>query len=422
VSADLALTGARVIDPKSGFDGPATVLIRDDRIVAIDRECRPPAAERRIDLSGAILSPGLIDVHVHVYEWVTNFGLNADDTGVNAGATTVVDQGSAGCWTFGGFKAHVIDKSVTDVRSFPSINVAGALKGGMEGRTLHNPGMVALDDLTALAKAYPRHVRGIKCHGESGALSYWGVEVLKLAAEAGRRTGLPLYCHTGELFPVEEKHRPRPDTVLPQVLPLLKPGDVLAHVYSCMPDGIFGPGSDVPEWIFEARRRGIRFDIGHGINFSFRIARAMMAAGILPFTVSSDAHGDFTSYHDLRILDYSLAGAINKLVALGIPLMEVLRSATANPAELLVEAGEIGTIAAGARADLTVLDRVTGPFTFYDAEGATLEVKERLIPRLVVRAGKVIEPHLALVPDVVPERSRAAGVGQHAPLAQKLAA
>ena len=399
--ADLVIRNGRVVDPANGIDAPLEVAIGGGRIRAVGADLSALPRARTLDVDGALVCPGLIDLHVHVYEWVTNFGVNADDAGVNAGCTTIVDQGSAGAWTFGGFKAHVIETSRTDVRSFVSINVAGALKGGMRGDMLHNPGMVDIDDLVSLARAHPRLIRGFKCHGESGALSHWGTEVLAAAVRAGNEADLPLYCHTGELFPVVEASRPVAEQVLAQVAPLLRAGDTLAHVYSSMPDGIMGQRDAVPEIVRRALAKGLHFDIGYGINFSYAIARRMMAAGVLPNTISSDIHGDFASYHDDSKLDYSLCGAMTRMQALGMPLAEVIRRVTVNPAAILRDP-DIGTLSAGTLADITVLDRVQGDWTLRDGRGETLLATERLLPRLVLRAGEVIEPTRRYLPDLMP--------------------
>ncbi|HEV2303718.1 MAG TPA: amidohydrolase/deacetylase family metallohydrolase, partial [Stellaceae bacterium] len=396
VEHDLVITGGRVVDPAQGIDRRLDVAIKAGRIAALGENLR---AKRRLDADGKIVCPGLIDLHVHVYEWVTNFGLNADDTGVNAGATTIVDQGSTGAWTYGGFKAYVIERARTDVRAFVSINLMGALKGGTEAERLHNPQMVDVDELAALAQADPVHIRGFKCHGESGTLSNWGLAVFEQAVEAGRRTGLPLYVHTGELFPVDEARRPEKRSVLPTILPLLKPGDVLAHVYSSMPDGIAGEGERVPAWVHEAKARGVRFDIGYGINFSYRIARRMIAEGIYPDTISSDLHGDFYSFHDERKLDYSLCGAMTRLLALGMPLERVVEAATATPAAILGD-GEIGALKPGMKANLTVLEELPGDWLLRDGSGEALRAASRLMPAQVVMAGEPIIPSNRLLRDV----------------------
>ena len=397
---DLVITGGRVIDPASGLDGRAQVAVKDGRIAAVAPELAPFDSARTIDAAGRIVCPGLIDFHVHVYEWVTNFGLPPDQAGVHAGVTTIVDQGSAGAWTVGGFKAHIADRAETDVRAFVSANLAGALQGGMEGTVLHNPGMMRIEAIEEAARDYPGLMKGIKSHGESGGFSQWGTEVLEMAVEAGNRTGLPLYVHTGELFPVVEETRPDPATVLERVVPCLRAGDTLAHIYSAMPDGIMGPSSEIPAIVFEAQARGIHFDIGYGVNFSYAIARKMMAAGILPNTIASDVHSDFNAYHDDSTLDYSLCGAMTRLWALGMDLADIIRRTTLHPAMILREEDEIGTLAAGSRADITVLDRVAGAWPMTDSTGEVLDVQERLIPALVIREGREIVPDRQLLRDV----------------------
>jgi dihydroorotase len=401
--ADCVLTNGHVIDPANDIDGKADVAFEGDRIVAVGDLAALPR-KRTIDVQGALICPGLVDLHVHCFAWLTPFGLVADDVGVNAGCTTIVDQGSCGAWTFGGFLEYVIRPSRTDVRSFISINLAGALQGGMRGEVLHGPNMVDLDEQTRVSKAWPAYVRGFKCHGESGALSNWGTAVLDKAVEAGNRAGLPLYCHTGELFPVNELRRPEPNEVLKPVVARLRPGDTLAHLYSGAPDGIMALNNEVPRIVFDALDKGLHFDIGYGVNFCFDIARKMIAAGVLPNTISSDAHGAFAGFYDDSELDYSLCGAMTRLLALGIPLKEIIQRVTVNPAKILRDA-EIGTLAVGTRADITVLERVKEACTLSDSRGVKLRAEEQLVPSLVVRKGELITPTRRDLPDL-PARER----------------
>ena len=405
---DLVIACDDAIDPGTDYRGPAEIAVSGGRIAAFARELPPHRAARRVDARGRTVCPGLIDFHVHVYEWVTNFGLHPDEAGVHSGATTIVDQGSAGAWTVGGFDAYIARPAETDVRSFVSANLAGALKGGMEGTVLHNPGIMRIEAIAEVAAAYPDLVKGIKSHGESGGLSHWGLDVLKMAVEAGAETGLPLYVHTGELFPVDEANRPDPAGVLEQVVPVLNPGTTLAHVYSTMPDGIMGTGGAVPRAVHEALENGIHFDIGHGVNFSFDIARRMMADGVLPNTISSDVHSDFHAYHDDSRLDYSLCGAMSKLWALGMDIADVVKRATLNPALILGEADEIGTLAPGSRADILILDLAEGRWVLTDSMGEELVVDCRLVPETVFREGREIAPNRRLLRDVCPPGMRAA--------------
>ena len=152
-SFDLVVRGGNVIDGTGGEPYQADIGVVDGRIAELGRSLG--AGKEEVDARGSIVTPGFIDMHVHVYEWVTNFGVPADAAGIQSGATTIVDQGSSGAWTFGGFKAFIADPARTDVRAFVSINVAGALQGGMEGTTLHNPGMVHIDSLVRIAAVGP---------------------------------------------------------------------------------------------------------------------------------------------------------------------------------------------------------------------------------------------------------------------------
>src|SRR5260370_4933354 len=284
---DCVLVNGWVIAPAKALDGPAEGGIDGGRIVAVGADLCRTAGKKTVDVHGAVVCPGFVDLHVHCYAWLTPFGLRADDVGVNAGCTTIVDQGSAGAWTFGGFLEYVVKPSKTDVRSFLSINLAGALQGGMRGEVLHNPAMVDLDEQARVAQAYPHLIRAIKCHGESRGLSNWGTAVLQTAVADGNRLDLPLYYQTGRLFPVNERNRPDPRDVLKQVVALLRPGDTLAHVYSGAPDGIMANNERVPAIVFAAIEKGLHFDIRYCVNFRFAIARNMMAARVLPHTTSS---------------------------------------------------------------------------------------------------------------------------------------
>ncbi len=398
---DLIIQGGRVVDPAQGLDGIFDIAIRDGRIAAVAPDLSSHEAKSKIPAQGSIVTPGLIDLHVHVYEYVTNFGVWADDAGVDAGVTTIVDQGSSGAWTFGGFMAHVVKAARTQVLAFPSINLLGAIKGGMEGPRLHNPDLVDVEELVKLAADHPEHVRGFKCHAESGSMSHWGTDVLKVAAEVGRLTGLPLYVHTGELFPVIEATRPNTRDVVPAVLPLLKAGDVLAHVYSAMPDGIVGREGDIPEVVHQARAAGVLFDIGFGVNFSYRIARKMIAAGIYPDTISSDAHGDFNGYHDDSGMDYSLCGAMTRLLALGMPLDKIIAATTIRPATVLGAQNRIGSLAPGMEANITILEPREGAWDMDDGLGERITVQTRLIPAKVVLKGEVITPSCRLMRDLL---------------------
>lgn len=405
---DLVLTGARVCDPAGSLDRICDVAISGDRIAAIGGGLAPKA-HRVIDLTGKLVTPGWVDLHVHVFEWVTTFGLPPDDAGVNSGVTTAVDQGGAGAYTIPAFKHYIADRARTDIRCFPSINAAGTLRGGLAGPILHTPDIVDLDLLVSEAERNPKLVRGFgEIHGESGAWSRWGFAVVEQARAASDRTGLPLYFHTGELFEVDERNRPEPRLLLSKVLEIAHPGDILAHAYSGMPDGVLGADERPSPLLMEAVGSGLLLDIGFGINFSYANARRMIAAEVWPHIISSDLHGRFDAMHDDTMLDYSLVGAFARLVALGMPFEKALAAVTVNPAGVLREDAEIGTLAVGSRADVTVLEEHVEKWPLCDSQGEALIADRRWVPHLVVRAGEPIVPTLRLLRDVLPPPQRAA--------------
>ena len=203
------------------------------------------------------------------------------------------------------------------------------------------------------------------------------------------------------MIEVDEARRPEPRSLLPQSLAIARAGDVLGHVYSAMPDGVLGKDQTPSPALIDAAANGLLLDIGFGINFSYETARRMIAAGVWPRIISSDVHGLFSVMHDNSALDYSLPGAFARLIALGMPFAEALAAVTINPARVLDEEAEIGTLAVGSRADVTVLEERIEDWPMRDGQAEVLRVERRWIPRLVLRAGQPVVPTLRLVRDVI---------------------
>ncbi|WP_413200605.1 amidohydrolase family protein [Nostoc piscinale] len=398
---DLVLLNGWVVDPSQSLNGRFDIAICDGKIAAVTKQLKTYKSQLTFAAGNYLICPGFIDLHVHVYEWKTTFGVPADDVGINAGVTTIVDQGSSSPFTFAGFKSDIGEKSQTDVRSFLLVNHAIAQTIGDTVSGLESPENIDIETLIKVAQANPQIVRGFKVHADSGSISRWGMDVLKLAREVGDRTNLPLYVHTGELFPVDETNRPNPEKVVENALSYMKPGDILGHCYSCQPDGLLGKRTQVPEWLYAAIERGILLDLGHGLKFSFETAKRMMAQGVFPYTISSDAHGNFKSLHDDSTLNYSLCGGISKLMALGLNLTDAIAAVTINPARVLKADAEIGTLKVGSIADITILKLVEGDCLLFDAMEQPLKAKQKLIPVAVLRSGKLIQPNCRLLRDVV---------------------
>lgn len=400
---DLVLKGGWVIDPSQSFcQGHFDVAIYNDRIAAVATKLPHYRAKQIQDVSGLLVCPGFIDLHAHVYEWVSDFGLCADDVGIHAGATTVVDQGSCGFHAFTDFKARIIDKAQTDVRCFPMINLASTQKAETidVSSSFLKPSEIDIERCVWLANKYPEVLRGFKVFGESGTLSHWGTDIFQVARKICDRTGLPLYVHTGELLPVVEANRPKNNEIISTILSFMKAGDILAHCYSYQPDGILGTLDIVPDYLRAAIDRGVLLDLGHGVHFSFEVALRMMAQSVLPYTISSDAHGDFHTIHNDSTLDYSLCGAMSKLIALGLDLHQAIASVTIHPACVLQAQSEIGTLKVGSRADITVVDLVKGSWLSHDSLDKHFVAKQKLVPAWVVRSGKLIKPHCRLLRDL----------------------
>jgi dihydroorotase len=407
---DVVISGGRVIDPETGRDGLMDVGISAGRIAAVAPRLEADSTTTVIDASGMVVCAGLIDLHTHVFGWATGFGVDVDDAGVNAGVTTAVDMGSTGTWHFPILKAYVIDKAATDVVAFLMMGYVGATIR-LGGPPILNPDWADADSLAAMHGQHPGLVRGFKTWGESGSTSQWGFRFLHMGRQAGDLTGLPLYIHTGELYPVDETNRPDPATIMPEVLAQARPGDVLGHCYSAMPDGILGRAERPSPQLVEAVAGGVRLDVGHGINFSFDTAKRMLDGGLPPYTISSDTHALLSGVHDDSTCSYSLVGAMSKLMALGLTLPEVIACATAHPAEVIGRAGDLGTLREGTRADVTILEVRRQGWTFFDTQGGSLDADVRLVPHRVLREGRPIVPSRRLLRDVcTPEERGEAGL------------
>jgi dihydroorotase len=407
------LRGGRVLDPARGVDGTLDVAVRGGVIAAVAPAIAAARGTRVLDARGRLVVPGLIDTHAHVYQYVTgSFGMNPDLVGVRSGVTTVIDQGGASPLTIDGFRKFIAEPAATRVRAFISNYLAGGLVGHRYVK-LYGPDGINVAETVRAIERNRDLVKGIKCHAEVGGYSRWGIETLRLAKQAAREAGVPVYIHLGRLWAEEDGRPIDPDGVLADVVPLLDPGDILAHPFTKNPGAFVAGDGTVHPLIREALARGVRIDIGRGGHASFAAARAVLDAGIRPFTIGADVHG-YTirrpadaawdaGYFDesgrgsrreaARMLGgpvvFSLAQVMNELRGLGFLLPEVIAMATANAAVAMGLAGEVGSLAPGRVADVSVLAREPGPWRVTDCLGATLEIPERLHPDFCLRAGVV---------------------------------
>src|SRR5713226_6594459 len=402
---DLLLRGGHVICPASGLDGVMDVAIRDGRIAAVRPDILPTSAKDVIDVRGRLVLPGMIDTHAHVYKYVSGrFGLDADVVGVQSGVTTVVDQGGPSCMTFPGFRHFVAEPAKTRVYAF----LSSYLVGGLEGHyypNLYSPECIDVDATVTAADANRDLVRGIKGHAEIGGFARWGIRVIEMAAEIGRRADLPVYVHFGQLWGLPESgtNGEDVDTILARVIPVLRAGDVLAHPFTRHPGGFVNREGEVHPVIQAALDRGLRVDVGHGSHFSYRLARKAIAAGIIPTTLGADIHGynthvpapagtpdehaDDENHPFASAAKFSLVQAMSSMMALGLTLEQVVPMVTSHPAEMLGLSDTIGALRPGMEADVTVLTEKPGRYILSDNEKTEVVADSLLQPVFCLRAG-----------------------------------
>ena len=374
---DLILRGGTVIDPAQGTRGLRDVGVERGKITAVETSLTE-RAERVIDVSGKIVSPGLIDLHAHVFDGVVSNGLDPDLAGVRAGVTTVVDAGSSGAATFAAFPRHILPRSQTEVLPFLHICQTGLAT---------NPDIIAalsidLDATLQVVAAHKPLIRGIKARMVSPALEILGMEMPRLAKRAARESGLPLMVHIGDTT-----KRCRPDVVR-ELLPLLERGDIVTHLFTANPGGVLDAhGKVVPE-ARELVDRGVVLDTAHGrMNFGFEVARKVLDQGLIPDCISTDltVPGRLQTVH-------SLVEMMARFLGLGFTLEQVVAMCTANPARALGEQERLGTLQVGRQADVSVLELREGDWVVHDTVGASLRISQAIVPVLTVKAGRTFEP------------------------------
>lgn len=411
---DLLLRGGRILDPATGRDGIADLAIRDGRIGALATRIPAETAQSTIDVSGKLVVPGLIDTHGHVYQHVTGrFGLPPDLVGVRSGVTTVVDQGGPSCMTIAGFRNFIVDPSQTRILCFISAYLVGGLEGHLYP-ALYGPDQVDVRHTVKAARENADIVRGVKAHAEIGGASRWGLEVIKLAKRIAEEAGLPLYIHLGQLWPTAGAPSVDPDALMRELVPLMEPGDVLAHPFTRHPGGFVSRETgEVHPVIREALERGVVVDVGHGSHFSFAMARLVLGSGIRPYTLGADLHGynakvpdtadDESMFSNLfhGAAPFNLTHAMTELLALGMGLPEIVASVTSNPAAMLGMADRIGSLQVAREADVTVLEIRNGRFELNDNSGEAMVASEMIAPLFALRGGRRFEADSPLVPPPV---------------------
>jgi dihydroorotase len=338
--------------------------------------------------------------------------------GVQSGVTTLVDQGGPSCMTLPGFRHFVAEKAQSRTYAF----LSAYLVGGLEGHyypNLYQPDCVDIDATVKAAIANRDIVRGIKAHAEIGGFARWGIRVIEMAAEIGRRADLPVYVHFGQLWGLPESgtNGEDVDTILERVIPLLRSGDILAHPFTRHPGGFVNREGDVHPVIQAALDRGLRVDVGHGSHFSYRLARKAIASGIVPTTLGADIHGynthvpapagtpdehaDDENHPFAGQAKFSLVQAMSSMMALGFTLEQVVPMVTSRPAEMLGLSDQIGALRPGMDADVSVLTEKPGRYVLRDNEKNEVVAERLLQPVFCLRAGIRHDAVASILPQAV---------------------
>ena len=369
---DVLLKGGRVIDPRNGVDRAMDVAVRRGVIAAVERDIDPARARETLRVDGLIVTPGLIDLHVHVFHttgvkgaWAGDASVQPDAFSFRSGVTTMVDAGSSGWRNFETFRHTVIDRVSTRVLAL--INIAGL------GMTLDIAEQRDFDP-DAVAKLALKHkdvVVGVKsAHYQ---LPDW--KSVDSAIAAGRAASIPIMVDFGHFLP----ERPYWQLVTQR----LRPGDISTHMYRGSVPWVDAAGKLYP-YLSEARKRGVIFDVGHGGgSFVMRNAVPAIAQGFYPDTISTDLHST-----SMNAGMQDMVTTMSKCLSMGMPLADVIRASTWRPAQV-IHREELGHLTVGAVADVTALRLHEGDFTYADAFGGRFSGKQRLSAEVTLREGRV---------------------------------
>ncbi len=367
---NLVLKGGRVIDPSQQLDKACDVGFAGGKVVAIG-DGLSGVDER--DVTGLIVTPGLIDLHTHVYWGGTSLGVEADAYARQSAVTTCVDTGSAGPGNFPGFRAHVIERVQTRVLVYLHISFAGIYAFSptiMIGES-EDMRLMAARDALDMARDNPETIIGIKVRVGKHASGPNGINPLDIALDVAQAADLPLMCHIDE-----------PPPTYAAVVDRLRPGDVLTHCFRPFPNAPMHGNGQVRDAVIKARERGVLFDVAHGMgSFSWDTARAMMAAGFEPDTISSDVHAMC-----INGPAWDLLRTMTKFLALGMPLPEIIARTTHRPAAA-IRRPDLGSFAPGSAGDASVLTLEPGDIALEDVQGNIVHHQERLSARGMVIGG-----------------------------------
>ena len=375
------LKGGRLIDSVSGRDGIFDVRVRDGKVEAIGEDLDPNGATV-IDVKGLIVTPGLIDVHLHLMKGLGAFGVDPDIFGVGSAVTTVVDAGSAGRTLLNVFRNYVTANAKTRVLNYINLSTLGGVSGPGYS-ILADPRLIDEDKIEQAVEANRDIIVGIKIMATGGALGAQGLKPLERARKIGDSLKLPLLVHIGESWTKGTE-----PVAVGDVLKYLRAGDIVTHMFTVHPGGLLDANGKLWPQVRDAKESGVLMDVGHGLhNLNFDVARKVLDQGLHPDGVSTDGHRGNRAGPV-----YDLPTTMAKLMALGFSLSQVVEMATANAARLLRRENELGAIRVGRLAEITVLRSEEREWEAVDSQQGKLKARQVLVPVFTIRNGVVHAP------------------------------
>jgi len=371
---DVLIKNGTLIDPSTGLNQKGQIGIKGNRIAFINKGDENVTGARIIDARNKIVTPGLIDMHVHIFPGVSHYGIDPDPYCLHKGVTMAVDAGSAGAWTFPGLRRYIISKSSTQLMAFLNISSSGMV--APEVGELEDIRYANVQKAIEVCQENRDIIIGIKVRLSKSYAANNVIESLKRAMEAADALGLPVMVHPGNTL-----------TSLDDILSIMRQGDILTHCYHGHPEGILDEKGNVKKSVLKAIERGVLLDVGHGQgSFTFEVGAKAIAQGVLPYFISSDIH-----YYNTEGPVYDLATTISKFLYLGIPLEKALEMCITRPAKFLGKSKEIGLLKVGGKADIAIMELAEGKFELVDCNGIKKVSDLCLIPKGVIRDGNIIK-------------------------------
>ena len=373
---DLALTGGNLLDPAQGINNePRDIAFKDGKVAAVSDSIDPSSAAQAVDVSGKLVTPGLIDLHGHFYHGASGTAVHADRTCLGSGVTTGVDAGSAGFLNYGAMRDYVFPAHRTRLIAFLHIGAVGLAANRVLGGALHDMRIIDVGQTVQAIKENPGFIFGVKVRMHYDAVARWNAhEAMARAKEAATEAGVRLMVHvSGTPIP------------LPDVLEHLGPGDISTHAFNGLPENILDKAGTIRPEVRAAADRGVIMDVAHaGVHCDVEVVKAAMDQGLMPDTISTDIHIAPPG----RIV-YLMNDLVSKFHALGMPLADAITASTSRPAEVLGLQDSIGSLAVGMEGDAAVWEQRQGRFVWHDMAGHNVDGSLRLDTFATVKGGMV---------------------------------